>query len=151
MSWFCNLFWKKKEYPRPENSVSYETAFSCVNKHVQSEETRANLSKMMGQKQICNTCGDESLPAVFRVETEPRLYTWGWSFTGNSEYSLVRFLDKGSAVKISDETVTLLQQQAKKQPTKHVTTEGQPFYTEGLKDGAAELARVILEQLKESE
>lgn len=147
MSWF----WKKKESPvpvKPDIKLHFVSGFGCKNKHGALAESEGRLS--VGHR-ICWVCGEISYPAVLGLVFTPRFnqVIWAWEWDKTEEF--VRFLDKESAVKIPDETVALLQQQAKKQPTKHVTTEGQPFYTEGLKDGAAELARVILEQLKESE
>jgi hypothetical protein len=50
---------------------------------------------------------------------------------------------------ISDEALEILKRQAARDPSKSITKDGLSFYEEGLKDGAAELAKSILEHIKE--
>jgi len=58
---------------------------------------------------------------------------------------------KDNTVKLTEAALSALRQSAKWLPATDITEEDQPVYEEGLRTGAAELAKFVLEEIEQKE
>ena len=151
MSWFS----RKPIPPRPQNTGDYRIAFWCPNSHVQNIQTMdTQASSVLGEYVICGQCGSEAKPAVCKIVREPRWDGKKWllyDYKTEPLYYFVHYLDKEPDVELSERAVTKLKEFASRNPSPLVALENQTAYEAGLKDGVTELAKFVLEEMKETE
>lgn len=140
MSWIRALFSRNN----PPVETVFRLGFSCKNGHNQSVQTTwAVENELYGKKQICEECGEPSIPSVLKITWMELWNRW----VGKTEF--VRFLGKETVVKLSDNVVAKLQVISRSVPDRKVLPEDRPVYEAGLEDGAADLAQYVLDQLEE--